>query len=419
MLFNLYASHEYKKNIVWFIILIIFVYFRFSTNIGHEAIICAFLAVVLLACYVLNQKSRNKFRNNRRKCTLYILYLISFTIFTYISSFWALQPDYTVSRGNTQLIISVMMCLILINSLGDNNIQSLMHIAMFGGYIICCIAIVAYGVGNVINAAVSSVRLSNDLINSNDLGMCAAYSILINIYSVIDKKKVEWYSLLIIPASIILLGSESRKAIVIVGFGIVLMFGLNGLKGKGILKYFKTICILSFTVILIYCVLQLPIFDAINKRMLGMMNAFLSSNKADESSLTRLRLVEIGQDIFIKNPVKGIGINNAQFIAGRIFHHENYYLHNNYIELLADGGIIGFSLYYSIYAWLLYKYWRCRDFSDLEYNVCAVLLIVRLMMDYGSVSFLDRSAYFYLMFLYLKIVNMKKNSVKHRVRLSA
>ena len=65
----------------------------------------------------------------------------------------------------------------------------------------------------------------------------------------------------------------------------------------------------------------------------------------------------------------GIGMNNSWVYK------YGMYLHNNYIELLADGGIIGFICYYIMYIHVLFLLTKNKDKYNDEYCMCIVSII--------------------------------------------
>ena len=121
-----------------------------------------------------------------------------------------------------------------------------------------------------------------------------------------------------------------------------------------------------------------------------MVEAFTGTG-GDSSTIVRLMLVDIGWDLFHQSPLIGVGIHNPSVYTYSIFGIENYYLHNNYIELLAGTGIIGVVTYYSMYVYLVYNMLRYHDLHSNEYVMVFILLMSQLVMDMGLVSYESKS----------------------------
>lgn len=75
----------------------------------------------------------------------------------------------------------------------------------------------------------------------------------------------------------------------------------------------------------------------------------------DTSAATRLDMIGEGWRLWLEAPILGHGID--QF---RVLSQFATYSHNNYIEMLATLGIVGFILYYSVYLLLFLRGWRTR-----------------------------------------------------------
>ena len=136
--------------------------------------------------------------------------------------------------------------------------------------------------------------------------------------------------------------------------------------------------------------------------------------RGENSAWIRFAYNELGIELFKQHPVLGIGINNAS-IYTQMYYGHNHYLHNNYIELLACGGFVGFTLYYAVYAYFLYSLWKYRIYRDHEYDICLILLLLNLVMDYGAVSYYNKDTYILLYIYWTKINQLKKQYKARRV----
>ncbi len=397
-----------KRQCSWVTLLLLIVtltVFRLITLISDERFIFLGLAISLVLTQVLHEG-----RQIKLKWTGYHWYLILFTLFTYVSSIWALDTRYTIGRGNTMLLSTIVLIAMSYCFKNARDIDQMLQVIMWSGFLIAYLAIYIFGIGGIIQSIRGSTRigLNNEFINTNEIGMCAAYSILITIYFILYKKK--WHLLILdVPAVLVVLATEGKKAILIIGLGAISLFYLKNCLDRDFRKRFaKAIGLIILIAIAATVLLTLPAFKGIRDRFEIMFKALSGSGSEDLSTSTRVRLIEIGTELFHSNPILGIGINNAHFIAGAEFNHEDYYLHNNYIELLADGGLIGFTIYYSIYVYLLFKLWKLRDFKDGGFNICFTFLIINLGLDFATVSFLDRTTYFYLLMYYIQYGILKQ-----------
>ena len=102
-----------------------------------------------------------------------------------------------------------------------------------------------------------------------------------------------------------------------------------------------------------------------------------------------------------------IGIANANIYTLANYNNDHY-LHNNYIELLACGGLTGFIIYYSVWLYVFVTFLKYRKYRDMVYDICLVLLIIHLVMDYGSVSYYSKETYFYLLIFWMEADVLKR-----------
>lgn len=101
---------------------------------------------------------------------------------------------------------------------------------------------------------------------------------------------------------------------------------------------------------------------------------------ADASSMERARLLHDAINTGLNNPIFGVGLHNSMFYTtiGK-------YAHNNFAEIFADLGIVGFSIFYSLYA--LYGYRIVRFAKENIRRYWMVFILGFLAIDYGQVSY--------------------------------
>ena len=140
--------------------------------------------------------------------------------------------------------------------------------------------------------------------------------------------------------------------------------------------------------------------------MLNLISLLMGNEtRSSSDAWIRLAYVRLGMQLFREHPILGIGIANANIYTSSYYGH-NHYLHNNYVELLACGGIVGFLIYYSVWAWLLVTFIKCRKQRSREYDICLVLLLIHIAMDYGAVSYYSKETFVFLLLFWMEAKNL-------------
>lgn len=179
----------------------------------------------------------------------------------------------------------------------------------------------------------------------------------------------------------------------------------------------RVTCGLIVCVVTVIIMSKLPVFGEINERMQGLIAAVTGVGEVDHSSWLRGQYVEIGLELFEKSPFFGIGIDNARLTTRTLFGYDHY-LHNNFVELLAGVGIIGFFCYYSMYFYIIRNMLKYMYTKDRELSICFVIIVILLAMDYGMVSYYAKETYFYLMIGFLMVKNLKRKYARNVIRLT-
>lgn len=246
-----------------------------------------------------------------------------------------------------------------------------------------------------VNASSAADRIGPSIgFQANWMGIICAFSIIIWIYYYSKYKKNKKLSILmILLLSIIVIFTKSRKAFIILIFGPMMYWLLYKPRKKTILLIIPAIVLVVFGAI--WSVFNIPfLYKMVGFRLIGLFSVFDPSIVPDASITTRADMVEIGIELFKQNPIGGVGFGN--FSHHYFYNYSGWaetYAHNNYVELLADTGIIGFVLYYTIPFIMIFtivKNWKV--FTGYDRKLTAFLctfIFIRLIMDYGMVVYDD------------------------------
>ena len=327
-----------------------------------------------------------------------------FAIFSLISSLWAWNPSLALSKGIT--IFSILLCFSFLYPyfIQRKNIDILIDSFMFSGYGIAIYTVIFYGARGIASMLSGNIRVGNDFTNANSIGLIAVTSCIIQFYYLLKQEK-KIFSIFLIPCIIALAISQSRKAMImlIVGVAFLIMTSSSG-RSSFIKKLFRIIIALFSVGILLYVLSRLDIFAGV----FGRFETLFESMNGQRSEDIRTIYRKIGMQQFYKTPILGIGIGNSLELLSSVGQRRTY-LHCNFVEILASGGIIGFVIYYSVYVKLLGGLWKYRRYRFRSTNLCIVLLVLMLIMDYGMVTYYDKQQYLYFMCFFLQLEFLKSD----------
>ena len=399
------TQHRKRERVLWPFALLMYSAYNIGGHLPHGSII-AYTSVLM---FLLALLMTNGFFL-RVKVPEYHIYILLFAIFCLATTQWANNKNLALNIGIDLCVIFVLSSITCLAFQDADTVDPLLKLLMWSGFVVAAYGALFYGFGQIWSMLTSGVRISNDAMNANTLGMMSAFAVLINFYYFLKEKRIPLYSVFSVLALLMLAVSESRKALAIVVGGVFMLIVLNSFSDRNSMKrILKLLGAMMLFVLAFILAMRLSVFSGIKGRVQTMLSAVTGEGTADYSTVARGRLAEIGFEIFKEHPVLGIGMDNARLIAGPLFNRDEYYLHNNYVELLADGGLVGFLLYYSMFAYLLAVYLKRRDFRDTEYNICLILLLLRLVVDVGVVSYNGRLSYLLILIILIKSRIMKRD----------
>jgi O-antigen ligase len=288
-----------------------------------------------------------------------------------------------------------IICFFVINYLdSEERVYFILNAFIVGGVCLCLYTFSFYGF-SVFDEVVGGnriVRVGSDVGNVNFLGMAYAYSALFSLFFLINRVSCDekfrrlksmLYLLAVIICIFFLLLTGSKKAFILLGTGIIILFFLK--KGNDYTA-FKKILLGVFAigmVVMIFNLIQnMEMFRAINQR-LNELVMLLTSGSGSDSDNYRLSLTKQGLEIFSLNPLLGSG-------TGASRHYFGTYSHNNYVEILMNTGIIGFVVFYSSIVNIFFRLITSGN-GKSAFKACGILIIIaHLLMGFGLVYYYDR-----------------------------
>lgn len=329
--------------------------------------------------------------------------------YCFLSSFWAVNMNIAIQRGVT--IFEILICAFIIEFHFSkySSIDMFLDAIKWAGFVVSLYTVKIYSVYEIKQVLLNGRRLPGTLTNVNSIAMLSAISIVIFFYFFILGRKD---TILQIPFAlssiIVILACGSRKALVMLILGVMMLLLYRFKRKHLVTTVLQWVIVLLIFIIIVKFLSSFPIFLGINKRMDGLLALLRKNGEVDQSSQLRILFIKTGIKQFFDTPILGVGMGGSGVITQELLG-ETTYLHNNYVELLATGGIVGFSIYYAIYGYLilaLTKVGKVKD--DSQTILCLILLAILLINDYGLVSYYLKITYFYFVISSLKIKKAKE-----------
>jgi O-antigen ligase len=206
-------------------------------------------------------------------------------------------------------------------------------------------------------------RLQGLASNPNSLGVKSVYSVYaillsIPVLSIRPSIKLVIAILLIAIAIELIIGSASRKSLI----SLVILLGgyifiVNSNKPSGFKADFGLISFLFLGAVVLYFG-QFLLTDTIMAQRFESLEES-GGVKGD----IRYSMVTFGLELFLDNPIFGVGINNY-----RAHSPWGMYSHNDYIESLTSTGLIGFILYQGSVLITLVRSYKLFKISKIQSN---------------------------------------------------
>lgn len=389
------------EKIIWLLTVCLFASFYIFNTKSWISYLLFFITMAIFFLSVLQNNFRIAF-----KIKPFHLLILGFSFFCLLSSMWAENKGAAIEKAITIFELLVCISLVYIHYQKFGSTQQLIQAVMWAGVAVTLYSFVFYGFDIIRSTISQSQRLDNTFANINSIAMLSALACVITVSQLLYKKKL-WTIIFLIPAGILIAASGSRKALILLIGGIFLVFCFRYATRNIIRNLARVFIILALAYLVVRLLSNVPIFSGINKRMEGLFALLTGKGEIDSSALKREYYKQAGIEQFLKTPILGIGIGNSGQITLQFG--SDTYLHNNYIELLACGGIIGTLCYYSIYIYILFKLFQYRKGKNETTAICITLIILQLIMDYGVVSYYSKSTYFYFLIFFLQVQEQKKN----------
>jgi len=314
-----------------------------------------------------------------------------FLLFSAASILWSVEPLLSI-----RMVIRLFLILILLSITYYNNkkyklFKTLVY-SLITGLFINLIVLILFKE----NAMDLPGRFSGTMTNANLLAIIIIF--IVFFYSLYEQKEKKpsaiLFTIVIGISLIIILATGSRKGLLL---GSLITFISIRSFARRQKKYY--LALLIFLPIISLYIIQTGYFNnLIAIERLKESISFFNTGVGDSSTKFRWSFIEIAYDIFNKNVAIGVGIDAFQHYTAL-----GLYAHNNYLEILADLGLVGFVLYYSIYFPIIKE-----SIKQRKNIIFVVMIFVVLIMEVASVNYYTRIFWIFMLFFYEQLTIQKK-----------
>lgn len=395
--------NNFIEKLIW--VMAIFLVASFSI-FDKNVYISLIIAAITISIFFLDALANNY--KIHFKLSKYHLWGISFAAYCLLSSLWAINPRYSFAKGLSIIQIIVCMSVLYNHYCKDFQLKSLLSIVEYSGYVIALYFISFLGLSSVKSSLLLGSRMEDAFANVNGIGMACAISLVVYVYFALYESQGNLIKLpFVIVTTVVIAVTASRTALLgfIIGCFCLLFFRFA--TKNIIMTFLRWIAIGILLFGLLFLAISLDLFHSLNYRMEGLLALFTGNGSIDHSSWLRLQFIKIGIEQFLETPFFGIGIDNARLLLMEHFGYTTY-LHNNYVELLASGGIVGTVFFYSIYIYILMRVKRVWYKHAPELTAGLSIMATILIMDFGDISYYSKTTYFYLLTGYIIVTKASK-----------
>lgn len=308
------------------------------------------------------------------------------------SYFWSWRPEATGAKAETMLLLLALFTVLWVY-FGGRDPEYVIWVLCVAGIVLSVYVVLHRGPAAYVAGLLAGERMGGDINNVNSLALQTGVSAVICFWFALYRGRRLYYAWAVLPI-LVTLGTGSRKGLVLVLGGVVLLYALALTPGRRM----RVLVGLGAFLLAIALMMQLPAFATVTERMGGLLN----ESESDSSVAIRQEMVAVGLDQFSSTPLLGIGMGASGLLtAARL--NDDTYLHNNYVELLATLGALGFLLYYGLYAHILTRLAPRVHAREATAIIAAVILLLQLVMDYGAVFFDSKTTWVHFLIGFLAI----------------
>ena len=311
---------------------------------------------------------------------------ILFVFFGFLSSIGAYSVSDTLAKVRTMFLVVLLSMCIFKYIVDEDKLDFALNVYVWAGTICAMYLLLNTNIG-------SDVRIGRVIGDINLVGISLAIANTIALYLLFtDKRKCHIVQIIIMGIVILLTGSRTAFAIFVVSIILVIYATAFVRKWKFRYVLLATILIIIAGLIIWHLIMTVPaLYNSLGIRVVSFLQIQRGERSVinEQSTQTRRTLAKQALAWFEEKPILGNGIGSFPMYNATALGGKYEFSHCNYTEILSGEGIIGFILYYGIFAYAL-----CIGlFSKVKskYNIILIALVIEYIVgDIGLVVYYEK-----------------------------
>lgn len=286
---------------------------------------------------------------------VYAVWAVAFFGYSFVSGLWALEPGNIFDPSKTLFLIfavNILLSFIIENKEDVKNIllANFLALVLYLVYIILKVDITQLGEDRL------GIGVLGSLWNANDVGLKLCIGFALALYLGFERKEIAlrlcfWIIGLLFAAISLYTGSR-KVVLMLIGVMALFMFLYSKHKIAALIVVAVSVVVMYFAIMNIE-----PLYNVLGERIEDTLEGIFGEGTTEGSFNARAEMIKLGWNAFLERPIFGYGLNNFRTLYEQATGLSTY-SHNNFIEILVNGGLVGFILYYFIYGYVFVKLFK-------------------------------------------------------------
>ena len=382
---QIFFENRNKKETMsnWlFVILIIMYTFAYNDDLRNQTLVWYAISGFTIA-YLTFMIAFSSYK--KQPIGVYAIWASAFFAYTFLSGLWTINESEYFSKIKSLFLLFVVNILLSFTVETKKDIQRILLVNFSA-----LVFYLAYILLKVDFSQLGEDRLGVDLLgsrwNANDVGVKLCIGFALAIYFSFERKNILEKIVLFIAAGIfagVSFLSGSRTAfllLILIGVGMLFLNAKNKILATGIIAV--------FVVGMYLLVMNVePLYNVLGERLESLIINLMGGDTAEGSFDTRAEMIKVGWKAFLERPIFGYGLGGSFLIYEEALNTYTY-AHNNFIETLLNGGLVGFLIYYFIYGYVFVKMLHAAFFKRDKMAIFLFVANVALcIMQISAISY--------------------------------